>query len=78
MKADQAGFWGDYQCDLPPRTMKSMFNFIEDNIEDLQIDFITWLGDNGAHSIWDYSMEETAEYSKNITLSLKESLKRHP
>jgi len=76
--AEQAGFWGDYRCDLPPHTMKSMFDFIGNNVEELEIDFITWLGDNGAHSLWEYSKEEVAEYTRNITVTLKEALKDHP
>jgi sphingomyelin phosphodiesterase len=78
LDVEGAGYWGDYHCDLPARTMQSMFDYIDDNIDELGVDFITWLGDNGAHSLWKYSKEETAEYSKNVTLSLKESLKKHP
>jgi len=48
-----AGKWGDYECDIPQMTLKSMFDFIASNQDTLKTDFITWTGDNSAHNVWD-------------------------
>ena len=69
-----AGKWGDYNCDLPHQTLKSMFDFISDNQSTLKTDFITWTGDNSPHNTWENTQEEVAMYVANITATLKESL----
>ena len=66
--------WGDYNCDIPTTTLKSMFDFIGNNQDSLKTDFITWTGDNSAHNVWDNTAEEITSYTKNITAMLKESL----
>lgn len=38
------------------------------------IDFITWVGDNSAHNVWDNSNEEITEYTNEITQALKSAL----
>lgn len=69
-----AGKWGDYDCDIPYGTMKSMFDFIGNNQDTLKTDFITWVGDNSGHNVWDNTNEEITEYTINITQALKDSL----
>ena len=69
--SNKAGYWGDYRCDMPIHTMQNFFDFIKNNVVEMEIDFITWLGDNGAHAVYDYSKEEVAEYSSVITKALK-------
>ena len=69
-----AGKWGDYNCDIPYRTMKSMFDFISNNQDTLKTDFITWGGDNSGHNIWSNSKEEVTSYNLNITQSLKDAI----
>lgn len=44
-----------------------MFDFIGKNQEQLKIDFITWVGDNSAHNVWDNTNEEVTDYTVNIT-----------
>ena len=78
IKASPAGKWGDYKCDVPHHTMKNMFDYIGDHLDEMKVDFITWVGDNGPHNIWLYSKEEVADYTRNVTSTLKESLKNHP
>jgi len=69
-----AGKWGDYNCDIPHITLKSMFDFIATNQDELKTDFITWTGDNSAHNVWDNTAEEITDYTRNITETLKSSL----
>jgi len=67
--------WGDYNCDIPFRTLKSMFDFIGRNATPhLDIDFITWVGDNSAHDVWMNTPDEVTEYTRNISLTLKAAL----
>lgn len=58
MDSPKAGKWGDYNCDIPTYTLQNMFEFIANNQEELQTDFITWTGDNSAHNTWNNSNEE--------------------
>lgn len=69
-----AGKWGDYDCDIPHSTLRSMFEFIGANQHILKTDFITWVGDNSAHNVWDNTNEEVTEYTNNITTTLREAL----
>lgn len=69
-----AGKWGDYDCDIPFKTMESMFDFIGSNQDTLKTDFITWVGDNSGHNVWDNTQEEITNYTTNITQSLKDAL----
>ena len=52
-----------------------MFDFIGSNQDTLKTDFITWVGDNSAHNVWDNTNEEITRYTVNITETLKDSLK---
>ena len=67
-----AGKWGDYQCDIPIITLQKMFEFIGSLQQDL--DFVTWVGDNSAHNVWDNTNEEVTEYTNIITQMLKEAM----
>jgi len=51
-----------------------MFELIGTNQHQLKTDFITWVGDNSAHNVWDNTNEEVAEYTNNITQTLKDAL----
>jgi len=46
-EGDAAGEWGDLKCYLPPKTLKSMLDFIHD---DIKPDFAFWSGNVLAHS----------------------------
>ena len=67
-----AGKWGDYNCDIPLITLQKMFEKIASMQNEL--DFITWVGDNSAHNVWDNSNEEITDYTNQITLALKSAL----
>lgn len=47
--------------------MESMFKFIDANQDTLQTDFMTWVGDNSAHNVWDNTNEEVTNYTLSIT-----------
>jgi sphingomyelin phosphodiesterase len=72
--AGKAGKWGDYKCDIPVRTLESMFEYIGDNQKELKTDFITWTGDNSAHNVWSNNDDEVTEYTSKITDMLNEAL----
>ena len=55
---DAAGPWGEYQCDTTPAVVKSMFEFMRD---ELKPDVLFWTGDMSAHSVWENSNQEVAE-----------------
>jgi hypothetical protein len=54
--------------------MKNMFEFIAKNQDTLKTSFITWVGDNSAHNVWDNTDEEVYDYTLNITNTLNEAL----
>ena len=64
----RAGKWGSYHCDMPALTLQLMFDYIK---EQIQPDIIVWTGDNSAHSVWNNTVEEVIESTKNITLMLQ-------
>ena len=72
-----AGKWGDYTCDIPVYTLSNMFEFIADNQDTLKTDFMTWVGDNSAHNVWDNTDTEITDYTKTITNLWKEKMAAH-
>lgn len=70
-KERQAGEWGSYQCDLPPKTLESMFQYIADVI---QPDLLIWTGDNSPHSIWENDLEEVIMATTNVTNMIRKTL----
>ncbi len=56
-EAETSGKWGDYSCDIPVRTLKSMFKYIRD---DIVPDFILWGGDSIPHNL------ETLTFESNV------------
>jgi sphingomyelin phosphodiesterase len=71
----QAGEWGAYMCDLPPKTLKSMFEYIKDTIKP---DALLWTGDNSPHSIWDNTPEEVIDSTGNITTMMADVFRGTP
>ncbi|KAK2727956.1 sphingomyelin phosphodiesterase-like [Artemia franciscana] len=54
---DGAGYWGDYRkCDMPRRTLESMFQHIATQHPDL--DYIVWTGDIPPHDVWNQTRKE--------------------
>ena len=43
-----AGYWGDYNCDLPLRTLEAMMAGVRDN-DNIDFDYIIYTGDSPAH-----------------------------
>ena len=64
----RAGEWGAYLCDLPPKTLNLMFEYIRDVIKP---DVLFWTGDNSPHSIWDNTAEEVIDSTGNITKMMR-------
>lgn len=48
--ARQAGMWGSYLCDPPPRVLENMLDFVKDEIKP---DMFFWTGDNSPHNPWE-------------------------
>jgi hypothetical protein len=51
-----------------------MFKFIAENQDELKTEFISWVGDNSAHNIWDNTEFEVANDTNRISIYLKEAL----
>lgn len=69
-----AGFWGDYDCDIPQRTLDAMFDWVGKHQDILNITFLTWVGDNSGHNIWSNTDEEITNYTIAITDMMKERM----
>jgi hypothetical protein len=65
-----AEYWGNINCDIPHNVLKSMVEFINDEIHP---DALMWTGDNSAHNIWDNSWDEIINYTNNITTTIKDA-----
>ena len=52
-----AGYWGDYNCDVPNRTIANLFENLG-KMQD-QFDWIYWTGDLTAHNIWNQTRATT-------------------
>ncbi|CAI8030322.1 Sphingomyelin phosphodiesterase [Geodia barretti] len=50
-----AGNWGDYQCDVPYRTLESLMQFIAGMSD--EFDWVYWTGDLPAHYVWNQTRE---------------------
>lgn len=68
-----AGKWGAGDCDVPEWTIKNMFKFIANNQDTFKTSFITWVGDNSAHNVWDNTDQEVYDYSARLTTYMKEA-----
>ena len=70
-KADRAGEYGEFKCDLPRKTLTKMFQFINNTIKP---DVIFWTGDMAAHYVWNDSVKDVAEANKVIADELQATL----
>lgn len=66
---DAAGIFGAYNCDLPVRTLESMFYFVRDM--ENGPDLVMWTGDNVAHDIWNQTNHKNTEATIKITEFIK-------
>lgn len=67
----RAGKWGDYNCDIPVRTMNSLLSMIKDEIKP---DVVFWGGDSVPHNIESLTFDTNVEIIKNITSEVKAGL----
>ena len=67
---DAAGQFGDYNWDIPPETLESMFHFVRDM--DDKPDLLIWTGDNVAHDIWNQTTHKNTESTILITEFIKD------
>ena len=54
-----AGYWGEYQCDVPLQTAQAMMEDIARAHPDL--DYIIYTGDSPAHDVWKQSKDRNLE-----------------
>ena len=54
-----AGYWGEYQCDVPIQTVQAMMEDIARTHQDL--DYIIYTGDSPAHDVWKQSKDRNLE-----------------
>ena len=71
-KSKQAGEWGSYLCDMPPNTLKLMFDYIRDVVKP---DIVIWTGDNSPHTVWSNTVEEVLDSTHNVTQMIHEAFK---
>jgi len=67
----KAGKWGDYNCDIPSRTLDSMLNHIRENI---QPNAVFWNGDSVPHNIETLNLDTNVDIIKNVTTQVKKGL----
>eukprot|EP01137_Pigoraptor_chileana_P002804 Opistho-2@42147 len=67
-----AGYWGDYSCDLPIRTISHTLDFISKM--DPRPDFIIWTGDNPPHDLSEESEESQLVASSVVGTLLRDHL----
>ena len=52
-----------------------MFEFIANNQDTLKTDFVTWVGDNSGHNVWDNTDPEITHDTETITNLWKSKMK---
>lgn len=62
-----AMYWGDYECNIPHRTVDHIFYYV---MADLRPDVILYTGDTVQHTIWDQPEDETIAIDKWLTDTL--------
>lgn len=67
-----AGKWGNYNCDVPERTVSSMLDFVA---SDLKPDAVFWLGDSIPHNVDSLNLDSNIEIVKNVTQLVADGLK---
>ncbi|KAK6618144.1 hypothetical protein RUM44_002595 [Polyplax serrata] len=71
-----AGKWGDWNCDIPERTLDSMLEHAAKKNSD--IDYIIWTGDIPAHDIWQQSKMSNLELLDKAVAKIKKFFPRVP
>jgi len=60
--------WGDYECNIPSRTVDHLLYFV---VNELRPDMIAYTGDTFQHTVWDQPQNETIESSNWFTERLR-------
>jgi sphingomyelin phosphodiesterase len=71
-KSNAAGKWGDELCDIPERTMVSLLDYINDEI---QPDVALWGGDSIPHNVDSITEKDNIAIMKNVSAQVRESIK---
>lgn len=64
-----AGLWGNFNCDVPWRTVRSMLEFVS---SDIQPDLVFWLGDSVAHNFDSLNKDDVVGILQNATSMMTE------
>ncbi|CAG2059286.1 unnamed protein product, partial [Timema podura] len=75
-KKNGAGYWGDYQCDLP-------FHFVDKMLREIvhkhpNIDYVYMTGDIVDHAIWQTTPESNSEVITHVTKLFKKVFPKTP
>jgi len=70
-----AGLWGDFKCDLSPKTMTNLFSFIKNQIKP---DVVLWTGDSIPHNIESVTFDETVNNMARVSREVADGLKGIP
>jgi sphingomyelin phosphodiesterase len=60
-----AGYWGDYKCDLPYRTLLNLMEHLQK--QGSMYEWVYWTGDMPAHSVWTTTRQGLLDMMTNIT-----------
>lgn len=71
---DAAGFWGDYNCDLPLWTFQEVLKQIR---EVQKPDYVFWGGDSIPHNLDTLVFDTNVEIMQNVTKILVDGLPDH-
>ncbi|KAJ8941450.1 hypothetical protein NQ318_016890 [Aromia moschata] len=58
LRGGRAGFWGDYNCDIPPWLLENTLRHINETHRDIDIVYFT--GDIVDHTVWQSSVEDNS------------------
>lgn len=67
-----AGKWGDYNCDIPPRTLQSLLDHISHEVKP---DAVFWGGDSIPHNLESLHEDSSVAILKNTTQMVADGLK---
>lgn len=68
---ERAGKWGDYNCNSPPWTIQTFFEFAREQIKP---DFALWGGDSVPDAISTLTLEGNVAQIKRVTREVMEGL----
>lgn len=70
-----AGYWGDYTCDIPLRTLEMMLG---DVVDTQDLDYIIYTGDSPAHDVWIQSKDRNLENEVTVLMLLESMFPNTP